>query len=75
MIVDVLDDERVFAVAGCVFVCLGSLIFPTLLSSLRGDEAGSAPEPDGVLPAQVLPALRDQQGEVRSGHRLPLQLP
>lgn len=41
----------------------------------RGDQAGFAAEPDGVLSSQVLPAVWYQQSQVGSCHRLPLQLP
>lgn len=42
--------------------------------SHRGDQTSPATEPDGVLAAQVLPAVWNKQGEVGRGHRIPVQL-
>ena len=44
-------------------------------SVARGSDAHAQAESDGVLPAQVLPVVRHQQGQVGGRECVPLQLP
>ena len=51
-----------------ILICVG-------LCWCRGRESVAEAEPDGVLAAQVLPALWHQQGQVGRGLGVPIELP